>query len=370
MAQCSNDVDIDDVDDDNDDDDDDDDDEDDDEVQVGTATEIAVTTQLVETSDVCKRRFTPEERQCFFEDEIRMVNCNIDVGCRYEYSNCLFEAFTDQLLLQCGCDMSAWGVPSHDTPLCQGAALHCAQRLAKQMGKFDTVLDTLTNTTKTCISACLDTYYNAVTISSSSFPNPRTFLKSPESCTLATKLSRTCQDARRGPLEVSYPGLCALLQWVGENGAGCKEGRWNHRLLRGSPEQFNYSLFQQLLSQYARENTALVTSFLSTPFTQILGIDEDTSVIEAIGGVGGLLGLFMGFSVLTVAEVGAYLVWCISLFLPQVIYFLCSIVADTLTSTSRVIGPSRRERRLMVSTARDTQAKVAPGQDRDGNMAW
>ena len=66
---------------------------------MGTATELGVTTQMVLTTDVARVRFTPEERQCFFEDEIRMVNCNIDVGCRYEFSNCLLEAFTDKVRL-------------------------------------------------------------------------------------------------------------------------------------------------------------------------------------------------------------------------------------------------------------------------------
>ena len=265
-----------------------------------------------------------------------MVNCNIDVGCRYEYSNCLFEAYTDQLRSQCGCDMSPWAVPSRDTPLCQGAALHCVQRLANQMGKFNTVLDTLTNTTKTCISACLDTYYNTVTVSSSSFPNPMTFLQSRESCTVANKLRQTCQDARRGPLESAYPGLCGLIEWLKEHGVACREGRWDHRLLRDSPQQFNYTNFQKLLSLYAKENTALVTSFLSTPFTQIVGIDEDTSIIEAIGGVGGLLGLFMGFSVITVAEV---------------VYYFISIVANTVTGTIQAVGPSRKERRTNVNVS-------------------
>ena len=42
-------------------------------VQPGTSTELGVTTQVVETTEVAKRRFTPEERGCYFEDEIRMV---------------------------------------------------------------------------------------------------------------------------------------------------------------------------------------------------------------------------------------------------------------------------------------------------------
>ena len=42
-------------------------------IQPGTSTELGVTTQVVETTEVAKRRFTPEQRQCYFEDEIRMV---------------------------------------------------------------------------------------------------------------------------------------------------------------------------------------------------------------------------------------------------------------------------------------------------------
>ena len=43
------------------------------------------------------RKNPPQERGCFFNDEIKMVNCNADVGCRYEFSNCLFEAYTDKV---------------------------------------------------------------------------------------------------------------------------------------------------------------------------------------------------------------------------------------------------------------------------------
>ena len=42
-------------------------------VQPGTSTELGLTTQIVETTEVARRRFTPEERECYFEDEIRMV---------------------------------------------------------------------------------------------------------------------------------------------------------------------------------------------------------------------------------------------------------------------------------------------------------
>ena len=127
-----------------------------------------------------------------------------------------------------------------------------------------------------------------------------------------------------------------------------------------SPSQFDYQLFRTLLAQYARsfnitvvsvtiviiiiipiiiiviviiiiviiiviirENVAVVNVFLDAPQTQILDVNEKTSIIDAVkyaymgirmiflqnqivrmilqvSSVGGLLGLFMGFTFVTV----------------------------------------------------------------------
>ena len=82
--------------------------------------------------------------------------------------------------------------------------------------------------------------------------------------------------------------------------------RWNFEALTSNQDEFDFAKFKSLLVAYAKENTALVTSFLSTPYTQIIGVDEDTSVIDAISSVGGLMGLFMGFTMVTLAEIIYY----------------------------------------------------------------
>ena len=82
--------------------------------------------------------------------------------------------------------------------------------------------------------------------------------------------------------------------------------RWNLEKLASNNTEFDFTKFKRLLVSYAKENTALLTTFLSTPFTQIIGVDEDSSVIDAISSVGGLLGLFMGFTMVTVAEIVYY----------------------------------------------------------------
>ena len=82
--------------------------------------------------------------------------------------------------------------------------------------------------------------------------------------------------------------------------------RWNLEKLASNNTEFDFAKLKRLLVSYAKENTALLTTFLSTPFTQIIGVDEDTSIIDAISSVGGLMGLFMGFTMVTLAEVIYY----------------------------------------------------------------
>ena len=62
----------------------------------------------------------------------------------------------------------------------------------------------MTNKTAKCLAACSTTYYNSITASTSNYPDPRTFMNTAHSCTLAKKLVDTCKDFRRAPLEEAY----------------------------------------------------------------------------------------------------------------------------------------------------------------------
>ena len=48
-------------------------------------------------------RFTPEERDCYMEDEIDLKYLPKKHGYRYEMSNCLFEAAYEKILEVCRC---------------------------------------------------------------------------------------------------------------------------------------------------------------------------------------------------------------------------------------------------------------------------
>ena len=62
-----------------------------------------MTPTLISTSKNAMERFTPEERDCYSEDEISLKYLPRDHGYRYEMSNCLFESAFENILRECKC---------------------------------------------------------------------------------------------------------------------------------------------------------------------------------------------------------------------------------------------------------------------------
>ena len=267
-------------------------------IDIGKYTQLAVTAKIVKTSSYARRRFEPEVRQCYFKDEIRMRECNLDVGIRYEMTNCLFQAGLDQVRKRCQCNAAPYTI---EPDTCQGQNITCMRKINQEMGKWTEVIDTLTNSTKTCIAACDTTSYSNVIVGSSSYPNPATFLNSKESCIIARKLKNTCMDSRRASLSAWYPNLCTQIEWIGNNNAFCSNYVWNLDLLTSNMSSFNFTNFSETLTRYTRENVAMVKLFLREPFAEVLIRSVEISEIDFISSIGGLLGLCMDFSFVTVA---------------------------------------------------------------------
>ena len=57
---------------------------------------VAVTPTLISTSENAKRRFSPEDRGCYFKDELPLLYLPSKFY-RYEMSNCLFEAAYEEV---------------------------------------------------------------------------------------------------------------------------------------------------------------------------------------------------------------------------------------------------------------------------------
>ena len=192
---------------------------------------------------------------------------------------------------------------------CQGEKLTCLRQIYKEMGKWTEVHDTLSNSTKTCIAACNTISYSNIIVGSSSFPDPETFMNTKESCIIALKLVSTCSDARRIYLSARYPNICGYLSWLNEKYSNefCSNFQWNIEVKDAKNRTFNFLDFKKLLIKYASENTAVVKVYMREPFAEVLIRNVETSYVDFISSVGGLLGLCMGFSFVTVAEVFFYL---------------------------------------------------------------
>ena len=60
---------------------------------------------------------------------------------------------------------------------------------------------------------------------------------------------------------------------------------------------------EKLVVKYTKENIAKVNIFLKDPFVQKVVREEKISFITFVGSVGGLLGLFLGFSFMSSIEI-------------------------------------------------------------------
>ena len=96
-----------------------------------------------------------------------------------------------------------------------------------EVGKWNEVLDTLTNTKKTCIAASKTTSFSDIIVSTSTYPNLNTFIYTKESCIIAQKLVHTCADERRQSLLDWYPDLCNQIEYLQTNNKFCKDESWD-----------------------------------------------------------------------------------------------------------------------------------------------
>ena len=86
-------------------------------IAPGSENQIAVTPSITTTSKNAIRRLTPEERDCYTDDEISLQYLPTKDGYRYGMDNCLYVSAFENILSQCGC------YPGYNYNLIQGKSL-------------------------------------------------------------------------------------------------------------------------------------------------------------------------------------------------------------------------------------------------------
>ena len=120
--------------------------------------------------------------------------------------------------------------------------------------------------------------------------------------------SSTCRGHKRLPLSSEYPDLCPTIESVPDIARHCgSANRWRADRIT------NRTLVRKIeheVYQYGHENLAIINIFIKESYTKRFRKDEKMSRISYIASSGGLLGLCMGFSFVSLAEIAYHCCLC------------------------------------------------------------
>ena len=274
-------------------------------IAPGTENQVAVTPVITHTTTSALTRFNPEQRDCYTDDEISLKYLPSDSGYRYGIGNCLFEASFENILEKCKCypGYNQGLVESHNLGLkpCVGKSLTCMSEILTRIGRFDHV--NVDGAMMKCRSSCVD-QSNAMYVTTSAFPNEKTFRYRESFCMMIPRLLSKCTGFKKRPLEKSYPNICSVLNPLRslEPTDYCKEGSWiPHNKLLNCTES-NCAIEDTVLN-YARKNLVMFHVLIKDPYSQRYRRDEKIAITSFIANLGGLLGLWLGFSWISGAEI-------------------------------------------------------------------
>ena len=93
-----------------------------------------------------------------------------------------------------------------------------------------------------------------------------------------------------------------FLQNIKEEEFCPSNNKWNKERAFGNNTK-KADEFEEDVFQYAQSNIVTLTIFIGTPFAEKIVTSEKISRISFMSDVGGLLGLFMGFSFVSAVEI-------------------------------------------------------------------
>ena len=170
-----------------------------------------------------------------------------------------------------------------------------------RIGRFDHV--NVNGEMMKCRSSCED-QSNAMYVTTSAFPNEKTFRYRESFCMMIPRLLNKCTGYKRRPLERSYPNICLKLEPLRNLNKTdyCMENRWipNNVLLNCTEKS---CAVEDVVLDYARRNLVMFHVLIKDPYSQRYRRDEKIAITSFIANLGGLLGLWLGFSWISGAEI-------------------------------------------------------------------
>ena len=230
-------------------------------------------------------------------------------GYRYAIGNCIFEAAFENVLERCNCypGYNHGLIADHNLALkpCTGSNLTCMSNILYRVGQYDHV-NVGTRKMK-CRSSCED-QVNELFVTTLAYPNEKTFRYRQEFCILIKRLLQKCSNYRRRSLEKSYSKICTKLDsLVGVDPAEyCPNNQWNPRDKRFNCTDTLCPIEENIL-HYSRKNLVIFHVLIKDPYAKRFQRDEKIAITSFIANMGGLLGLWLGFSWISGAEILFYI---------------------------------------------------------------
>ena len=213
---------------------------------------------------------------------------------------------------------------------CQGRDLHCALEWVNLMGNEPNPDLTLAHNTENkelkCQQRC-EFQYEMVLSSSSSWPSAMFYYRTDYCYVMQKVVLKICENPiKKIIFEAAYGAnvTCAEIRDIfyrlklcyNLNHTDSKLDYPNYNLVV-SPEVIKVSKF---LLEYAKNNFAILKIFINYPFYTKMTRDEDMTILSFIANAGGLLGLCMGLSFVSIFEIFYF---CFDAFLVKVRKYLC-----------------------------------------------
>ena len=293
-------------------------------ISPGLETHINLKPTLSYTTNNAISMLSPEQRDCYTGGEANLNFLSSENGYKYEMSNCLIDEMIGNIIRQCDCFPSFYEYPYKGVSMevrynvsCYNEKLDCAIAmmeskinmtdtrdyvLPKSLEIFHKIHPIPKPTSIKCLPAC-ESQENTNQISFALYPQKDNFFHQKRFCLVASHIWQvTCQNKnRKFFLDLQQPKLCQTLEYFDEyfnDNSTCDT--WPNDFLEafGKP---NGTLLEEMV-EYGRKNLAVVKVMMQSPYVTKIKRDVSMTFTTYVANSGGLLGLCLGFSLISGIE--------------------------------------------------------------------
>ena len=213
--------------------------------------------------------------------------------------NCAWESELEAVLDKCGCLMPEWAanLPNGSahvglTTCTKDEHGQCYKDIWLQGGTG--FVDEAAGAKIPCLAPCEETKHE-LDISRNAYPDPNGFGSDQYFCAITDKVADACSNEKGLVLARTQPGICSAIAKLG--GKPCSDDT-----LANLSETEEEELEKEV-AEYASRNLVKLDIFYNTQTARKYVWEEKMSVWSFVGSLGGLMGLFLGLSFISLAEV-------------------------------------------------------------------